>query len=47
MTGKTVAQTIVETLRDLGVRHIFSVPSGGWVDNASAGCGAQLALCKV
>jgi acetolactate synthase-1/2/3 large subunit len=36
MTGKTVAQTIVETLRDLGVRHIFGVPSGGWVDYMEA-----------
>ena len=32
MTKKTVATEVVETLRDMGVRHVFGVPSGGWVD---------------
>src|SRR3569833_1868930 len=36
MSGKTVARTVVETLRDLGVRHVFGVPSGGWVDYMAA-----------
>ena len=32
MSEKTVATEVVETLRDLGVKHVFGVPSGGWVD---------------
>lgn len=36
MTGKTVAKALIENLRDLGVRHIFGVPSGGWVDYLEA-----------
>jgi acetolactate synthase I/II/III large subunit len=33
---KTVARIVVETLRDLGVKHVFGVPSGGWVDYMEA-----------
>lgn len=33
---KTVANQVVETLREIGVRHIFGVPSGGWVDYMEA-----------
>ncbi len=33
---KTVAIELVETLRDLGVQHVFGVPSGGWVDYMEA-----------
>lgn len=33
---KTVATTVVETLRDLGVKYVFGVPSGGWVDYMEA-----------
>lgn len=36
MSNKTVALTLVEGLRDLGVKHIFGVPSGGWVDYMEA-----------
>tara|TARA_R110002110_G_scaffold91264_2_gene237510 strand:- start:128949 stop:130574 length:1626 start_codon:yes stop_codon:yes gene_type:complete len=36
MTDKTVANDVVEALRDLGVRHVFGVPSGGWVDYMEA-----------
>lgn len=36
MTEKTVARTVVETLRDIGVKHVFGVPSGGWVDYMEA-----------
>jgi acetolactate synthase-1/2/3 large subunit len=36
MPDKTVAVTVVETLRDLGVRHVFGVPSGGWIDYMEA-----------
>ncbi|MFK5978069.1 MAG: thiamine pyrophosphate-binding protein [Rhizobiaceae bacterium] len=32
ITAKSVALTLIENLRDLGVAHIFGVPSGGWVD---------------
>jgi len=32
----TVARAVIETLRDLGVRHVFGVPSGGWVDYMEA-----------
>jgi acetolactate synthase-1/2/3 large subunit len=36
MAARTVASEVVETLRDLGVRHVFGVPSGGWVDYMDA-----------
>jgi acetolactate synthase I/II/III large subunit len=36
MAEKTVARTVVETLRDIGVKHVFGVPSGGWVDYMEA-----------
>lgn len=36
MADKTVATEVVETLRDMGVRHVFGVPSGGWVDYMEA-----------
>jgi len=36
MGKKTVAATVAETLRDLGVKHVFGVPSGGWVDYMDA-----------
>jgi acetolactate synthase-1/2/3 large subunit len=36
MTGITVAQQVVTILRDMGVRHVFGVPSGGWVDYMEA-----------
>ena len=32
MSEKTVALTMIESLRDCGVKHVFGVPSGGWVD---------------
>jgi acetolactate synthase-1/2/3 large subunit len=36
MSDRTVAKEVVETLRDLGVKHVFGVPSGGWVDYMEA-----------
>ncbi|GGO65550.1 thiamine pyrophosphate-binding protein [Bowmanella pacifica] len=36
MTNKTVAQQVVDTLKELGVKHVFGVPSGGWVDYMEA-----------
>lgn len=36
MASTTVAQQLVTTLRDIGVRHVFGVPSGGWVDYMEA-----------
>ena len=36
MTDKTVAKLVVETFRNMGVKHIFGVPSGGWVDYMEA-----------
>lgn len=36
MNEKTVALELVETLRDIGVTHIFGVPSGGWVEYMEA-----------
>lgn len=36
MPEKTVAVTAIETLRDIGVKHVFGVPSGGWVDYMEA-----------
>jgi acetolactate synthase-1/2/3 large subunit len=32
MADKSVAQAMIQGLRDRGVKHIFGVPSGGWVD---------------
>ena len=29
---RTVARVLVDALRELGVRYVFGVPSGGWVD---------------
>ena len=36
MSEKTVATEVAETLRDLGVKYVFGVPSGGWVDYMEA-----------
>lgn len=36
MSEKTVAFEVVEALRDLGVKFVFGVPSGGWVDYMEA-----------
>jgi acetolactate synthase-1/2/3 large subunit len=36
MADKTVATAVVEALRELGVRYVFGVPSGGWVDYMEA-----------
>ncbi|WP_439568684.1 thiamine pyrophosphate-binding protein [Sphingopyxis sp.] len=36
MKPTSVAHNVVTALRDLGVRHIFGVPSGGWVDYMEA-----------
>ena len=36
MADKTVAQVVTETLAQIGVRHVFGVPSGGWVDYMEA-----------
>ena len=36
MTKTNVARNVVTALRDLGVRHVFGVPSGGWVDYMEA-----------
>lgn len=36
MTHKTVAQQVVDALKEIGVRHVFGVPSGGWVDYMEA-----------
>ncbi len=35
-SDKTVAVALVEALRELGVKYIFGVPSGGWVDYMEA-----------
>ena len=32
----TVAQELVVTLKELGVRYIFGVPSGNWIDYMAA-----------
>lgn len=32
----SVARLVVEALRDIGVKHVFGVPSGGWVDYMEA-----------
>jgi acetolactate synthase-1/2/3 large subunit len=34
--GKTVATALVEALREIGVKYVFGVPSGGWVDYMEA-----------
>jgi acetolactate synthase-1/2/3 large subunit len=36
MTETTVARNVIAALRDMGVRHVFGVPSGGWVDYIEA-----------
>lgn len=36
MSANTVATAVVQALRDLGVKHVFGVPSGGWVDYMEA-----------
>lgn len=36
MTETTVARNVIAALRDMGVRHVFGVPSGGWVDYMEA-----------
>jgi len=36
MSNTTVAQVLVETLREVGVRHVFGVPSGAWLDYMDA-----------
>jgi len=36
MSDKTVAQVVAETLAEIGVRHVFGVPSGGWIDYMEA-----------
>lgn len=36
MSEETVAKLLVKTLREIGVRHVFGVPSGGWVDYLEA-----------
>ncbi len=33
---RTVAAVLVDALRELGVRYVFGVPSGGWVDYMEA-----------
>ena len=32
----TVAQVMAKTLKELGVKYIFGVPSGNWVDYMAA-----------
>lgn len=36
MKSTNVARNLVVALRDIGVRHVFGVPSGGWVDYMEA-----------
>ena len=36
LRSSSVAHTLVAALRELGVRHVFGVPSGGWVDYLEA-----------
>jgi len=36
MSEETVAKLLVKTLREIGVQHVFGVPSGGWVDYLEA-----------
>jgi len=35
-TDKSVAVTLVQALKEIGVKHVFGVPSGGWVDYMEA-----------
>ena len=32
----TVAKVMAQTLREIGVKYIFGVPSGNWVDYMAA-----------
>ncbi len=36
MSDKLVAYQVIETLKEIGVKHIFGVPSGGWIDYLEA-----------
>jgi len=36
MSKISVAQQVINSLKDLGVKHVFGVPSGGWVDYMEA-----------
>ncbi len=36
MKSTNVARNVIAGLRDIGVRHVFGVPSGGWVDYMEA-----------
>lgn len=36
MSEQTVARQVTEAFRDLGVKYVFGVPSGGWVDYMEA-----------
>ncbi|WP_308910469.1 thiamine pyrophosphate-binding protein [Pseudokordiimonas caeni] len=36
MSATNVAEKLVQTLKEMGVRHVFGVPSGGWVDYMEA-----------
>jgi len=36
MSKITVAKQVINTLKELGVKHVFGVPSGGWVDYMEA-----------
>ena len=36
MNEKTVAQVVVDTLKEIGVKHVFGVPSGAWVEYMEA-----------
>jgi acetolactate synthase I/II/III large subunit len=36
MAKKKVAKQVIEALKELGVKHVFGVPSGGWVDYMEA-----------
>ena len=36
LKDKTVAATVVDALREIGVKYVFGVPSGGWVDYMEA-----------
>lgn len=36
MSKITVAQQVINTLKEIGVKHVFGVPSGGWIDYMEA-----------
>lgn len=36
MTSNSIAMQVIQALKALGVKHIFGVPSGGWVDYMEA-----------